>query len=76
MSRKGLSMRNVREILRLRFGVGLSADNVAKSCKISKATVLTYEKRSIYLLPLWVQAAIPMPKACSIWAWRVGLIHM
>ena len=47
MSRKGLSMRTVREILRLRLGVGLSADNVAKSCKISKATVLQYEKRFI-----------------------------
>lgn len=45
MSRKGLSMRTVREILRLRLGVGLSADKVAKSCKISKATVLEYEKR-------------------------------
>ena len=45
MSREGLSMRTVREILRLRLGVGLSADNVAKSCKISKATVLEYEKR-------------------------------
>jgi transposase len=38
-------MRTVREILRLRLGVGLSADKVAKSCKISKATVLEYEKR-------------------------------
>jgi len=45
MSREGLSMRTVREILRLRLGVGLSADKVAKSCKISKATVLEYEKR-------------------------------
>lgn len=45
MSREGLSMRCIREILRLRLGVGLSADNVAKSCKVSKATVLEYEKR-------------------------------
>ena len=45
MSREGLSMRSVREILRLRLGLGLSVDKVAKSCKISKATVLEYEKR-------------------------------
>lgn len=45
MSRKGLSMRSVREILRLRLGVGLSADKVAKSCRVSKATVLEYERR-------------------------------
>ena len=45
MSREGLSMRKVREILRLRLGVGLSADKVAKSCKVGKTTVLEYEKR-------------------------------
>lgn len=45
MSREGLSMRKVREILRLRLGVGLSADKVAKSCKVGKTTVLDYEKR-------------------------------
>jgi transposase len=45
MSREGLSMRKVREILRLRLGVGLSASNVAKSCKVGKTTVLEYEKR-------------------------------
>jgi transposase len=38
-------MRKVREILRLRLGVGLSADKVAKSCKVGKTTVLDYEKR-------------------------------
>lgn len=38
-------MRKVREILRLRLGVGLSASNVAKSCKVGKTTVLEYEKR-------------------------------
>ena len=45
MSREGLSMRKVREILRLRLGVGLSAARVAKSCKVGKTTVLDYEKR-------------------------------
>lgn len=46
MSREGLSMRKVREILRLRLHVGLSARKVAKSCKVSAATVLEYEKRA------------------------------
>ena len=45
MSREGLSMRKVREILRLRLSVGLSAAKVAKSCKVGKTTVLDYEKR-------------------------------
>ena len=46
MSREGLSMRKVREILRLRLQVGLSARQVARSCKVSATTVLEYEKRA------------------------------
>ena len=46
MRRKGLSMRKVREILRLRLAVGLSARQVAESCKISSSTVLEYERRA------------------------------
>ena len=45
MSREGLSMRKVREVLRLRFGVGLSVRQVADSCKVSVGTVTEYEKR-------------------------------
>ena len=42
MSRKGLSMRKVREILRLRFEAGLTTREVAQSCKVSCATVSEY----------------------------------
>lgn len=45
MGRKGLSMRNVREILRLKMGMGLKARQVARSCKVSHSTVLDYERR-------------------------------
>ncbi len=45
MSRKGLSMRKVKEILRLRIGLGLPTRQVAKSCKISVSTVSEYEKK-------------------------------
>lgn len=38
-------MRKVREILRLKMGLGLSARQVAKSCKVSRATVGEYERR-------------------------------
>ena len=46
MARKGVSMRTVREILRLRFGVGLAVRKVAQSCKVSHSTVLEYEGRA------------------------------
>ncbi len=39
-------MRKAREILRLRLGLGLSAREVARSCKVSHTTVLEYERRA------------------------------
>lgn len=46
MPQEGLSMRKVREVLRLRIGCGLSSRAVAKSCKVGKTTVLEYEARA------------------------------
>lgn len=46
MPQEGLSMRKVREILRLRLGARLSSRQVARSCKVSSSTVLEYEKRA------------------------------
>ncbi len=46
MPQEGLSMRKVREILRLRLGVGLSSRQVARSCNVSSSTVLEYEKHA------------------------------
>ena len=57
MARKGLSMRKVREILRLRWGLGLSVHKVAKSCKVSPSTVLEYERRALAAGVSW-----PLPE--------------
>jgi len=46
MPQKGLSMRKIREILRLTFDVGLAAREVAKSCNVSHSTVLEYVRRA------------------------------
>lgn len=46
MPQKGLSMHKVREILRLRFEVGLPARQVARACKTSHTTVLEYERKA------------------------------
>lgn len=46
MPQERLSMRKAREILRLRLGLGLSAREVARSCKVSHTTVLEYERRA------------------------------
>jgi transposase len=46
MPQKGLSMRNVREILRLHFEGGLSRRQIARSCNVSHSTVVSYLKRA------------------------------
>lgn len=46
MSRKGLSMRKVREVLRLRFGMGLTARQVSRSLNLSHSTVSDYVRRA------------------------------
>ena len=42
MARKRLSMRKIREVLRLRFDLRLSARQIAKSCNIARSTVSDY----------------------------------
>src|SRR5262245_1364848 len=54
MPQKGLSMRNVREILRLHFESGLSRRQIARSCNVSHSTVVAYLQRA-------VQAGISWP---------------
>ena len=46
MPQKGLPMRILREVLRLRWGQGCSAREVASACHLSHSTVLEYEKRA------------------------------
>ncbi len=46
MANKGLSMRKVREVLRLHHVAGLSARAIARSLKVSPVTVRRYVRRS------------------------------
>jgi len=46
MSRKRLSMRKIREVLRLLWGQGRSAREVAVSCGLARSTVKEYERRA------------------------------
>ena len=45
MANKGLSMRKVREVLRLHYAAGLSTRAIARSLKVSPATVGKYIRR-------------------------------
>jgi transposase len=43
---KRLSIRKVREVLRLKYGIGMGSRQIAKSCSMSHATVHDYLKRT------------------------------
>src|SRR5260370_34028563 len=55
-----LSMRKIREVLRLRFGLGLPQDQIARSCSISQATVHRYLERAAATALSW-----PLPEDCD-----------
>jgi transposase len=46
VSQKRLSMRKITEVLRLRFGLSLGQDQIARSCSIGQATVHRYLERA------------------------------
>src|SRR6476646_10795606 len=46
-------MRKIREVLRLRFGLGLHQDQIARSCSIGQATVHRYLERAAAVGLTW-----------------------
>ena len=60
MPKPRLSMRKLREVLRLRFEAGLSERKVATSCSISRSTVASYLARASELGLSW-----PLPESLS-----------
>ena len=46
MAQERLSMRKIKEILRLRWELGFSRRQTARSCRVSHSTVSEYENRA------------------------------
>ena len=46
MAKKRISMRKIKEVLRLKFEVGLSYEAIGKSCNLGHTTVGEYLRRS------------------------------
>jgi len=61
MANRRLSVRKVKEILRLRLGLGLSERQVSRSCGVSRNTVREYVKRASEANLNW-----PIPKECDL----------
>jgi transposase len=57
---KGLSMRKVKEVLRLKYGLGLRQDQIARSCSIGQATVHRYLEKAAAAGLSW-----PLPEDCD-----------
>src|ERR1035438_6953644 len=53
-------MRKVKEVLRLRFDLGLRQDQIARSCSIGQATVHRYLERATAAGLSW-----PLPEDCD-----------
>src|ERR1017187_8370972 len=53
-------MRKVKEVLRLRFDLGLRQDQIARSCSIGQATVHRYLERAHAAGLSW-----PLPEECD-----------
>jgi len=53
-------MRKIKEVLRLRFGLGLGQEQIARSCSIGQATVHRYLERAAAIGLGW-----PLPEDCD-----------
>ena len=53
-------MRKIKEVLRLRFGLGLFQEQIARSCSIGQATVHRYLERAAAIGLGW-----PLPEDCD-----------
>ena len=60
MPQKGLSMRKIREVLRLRYDLGLLQHQIAHSCSISQPSVNRYLQRASACGLSW-----PLPEDCD-----------
>jgi transposase len=60
MPQKGLSMRKIREVLRLRYDLGLLQHEIARSCSISQPSVNRYLQRASACGLSW-----PLPEDCN-----------
>src|SRR5437667_5942560 len=60
MSQKALSIRKIKEVLRLRYDLGLLQNEIARSCSIGQATVHRYLERATAAGLSW-----PLPEDCD-----------
>jgi hypothetical protein len=60
MPQKAMSMRKIKEVLRLRYDLGLLQTEIARSCSISQSSVNRYLERASAAGLSW-----PLPADCD-----------
>jgi transposase len=60
MAQKALSMRKIKEVLRLRYDLGLLQNEIARSCSIGQSSVHRYLERASAAGLSW-----PLPEDCD-----------
>jgi transposase len=58
MPNRRLSVRKIKEILRLKLDCGISDREISRSCKISRSTVADYLRRAAAAKLTWVEASV------------------
>ena len=53
-----LSMRKIKEILRLKFDCGISEREISRSCQVSRSTVADYIRRTAAAKLTWTEASV------------------
>src|SRR4030066_360182 len=57
MPNRRLSMRKIKEVLRLKYDCGISEREISRSCSISRSTVADYLRRAAAAKLTWTEAA-------------------
>jgi transposase len=58
MPNRRLSVRKIKEILRLKFDCGISDREIARSCQVSRSTVADYLRRASAARLIWEEASL------------------
>ncbi|MEK6733038.1 MAG: helix-turn-helix domain-containing protein, partial [Candidatus Omnitrophota bacterium] len=57
MPNRRLSMRKIKEVLRLKYDCGISEREIARSCQVSRSTVADYLRRAAAARLTWPEAS-------------------
>src|SRR4030042_4851073 len=58
MSNRRVSVRKIKEILRLKLDCGISEREISRSCQISRSTVADYIRRAAAARLTWTEASL------------------